>query len=279
MKFAAEYEAELLSFSGWLTEEEKSLKTREKYLRDVQVFLLFTEGRPLSKELVVLYKQHLIEKQYAVRSINSMLASINSYLKFSGKEECIVKSLRIQREIYCREKCELSKKEYLQLLDAARSDPRLYYLLQTIAGTGIRVSELEYFTVEALKKGEVIVSCKSKYRRVLLPVKLKKALLSYAQRNGIKSGCLFRTKNGNPLDRSNIWHMMKDICGKAGVEREKVFPHNLRKLFARTFYSFDRDISGLADILGHSSINTTRIYIASSGLEHRERMEKLGLVT
>ncbi|MBQ9685878.1 MAG: tyrosine-type recombinase/integrase [Oscillospiraceae bacterium] len=268
----------VIRFEKWLIEDEKSEKTREKYLRDVRAFLVFLSDQPLCKELVILYKQQLIDKGYAVRSINSMLASVNRFLCFVGHVECKVKNLKVQREVYCSEKRELTKKEYMRLLNAAKSRPRLYLLLQTIAGTGIRVSELKYFTVEAVSRGEVRVSAKGKIRRILLPSKLKALLLNYAKRNGISTGVIFRTKNGNPLDRSNIWSEMKSLCKEAAVEEGKVFPHNLRKLFARTFYALEKDIAKLADILGHSRIDTTRIYIISTGIEHRKKIEKLGLV-
>lgn len=224
------------------------------------------------------YKQALIGKNYAMRSINSMLASLNSLLDFLGWSDCKVKSLKIQRQTYCAEEKELTKAEYLRLLEAAKGYPRLKLIMQTICSTGIRVSELQYFTVEAVRCGEIIVRCKSKTRTILLPGKLKKLLLKYAKKNGIRSGAIFVTRNGKPISRSNIWAQMKKLCESAGVKTSKVFPHNLRKLFARTFYGIEKDIAKLADILGHSSINTTRIYIMTTGMEHRRKIERLGLV-
>ena len=168
--------------------------------------------------------------------------------------------------------------EYLRLLEAAKERPRLYLLLQTICGTGIRVSELAYFTVEAVKQGQVEISCKGKNRSVLIPRKLKKALLAFAKNTGVSSGVIFRTRNGRPMNRSNIWNEMKGLCKRANVIPSKVFPHNLRRLFARTFYNVEKDIAKLADILGHSNVNTTRIYIMETGVEHRRKIECLGLI-
>lgn len=223
------------------------------------------------------YKQTLRERGYAVRSINSMLASLNSLLDFLGWSDCKVKSIRQQKQTYCAEEKELSKAEYLRLLETAKGKPQLQLVMQTICGTGIRVSELRFFTVEAVKAGEVVVNCKAKTRTILIPGKLRKMLLAYAQKKKIHSGVIF-TRSGKPLNRSSIWAQMKHLCRNAGVNPSKVFPHNLRKLFARTFYGIEKDIAKLADILGHSSIDTTRIYIMSTGTEHRKKIERLGLV-
>lgn len=261
-----------------LIQEEKSTATVEKYLRDVRAFFAFVESAALTKELVMAYKQQLIERQYAVRSINSMLVSVNSLLEYLGRPDCRVKAIRQQRQIYCAEEKELTKAEYLRLLRAAKEKPQLRLIMETICGTGIRVSELRYFTVEAVRHGEVTVNCKAKTRTILLPKKLQKRLLDYARKNCIQSGAVFITRSGKPLNRSNIWAQMKQLCEEAGVRASKVFPHNLRKLFARTFYGIEKDIAKLADILGHSSIDTTRIYIMSTGTEHREKIERLGLV-
>lgn len=265
-------------FKNYLQGEEKSTVTIEKYMRDVQNFVRFTNSNEINKETVIAYKKELIEKKYAAASINSMMASVNSFLKFLGWQDFCVKGLRIQKKIYCTEDKELSKEEYLRLVDAAKGRPRLKLLLQTICSTGIRVSEVKYFTVEAIKKGEIFVECKNKNRVVIIPGKLKKLLLHYAKQNYIETGVIFRTKTGKPMNRSNIWAEMKSLCLQAKVKACKVFPHNLRKLFARTFYKSDRDIAKLADVLGHSNINTTRIYIISTGAEHRRQIERLGLV-
>lgn len=268
----------LTAFREYLLREEKSAATIEKYLRDTSAFAVFANGREVTKELIVTYKKSLIEKNYAVRSINSMLASLNSLLTFLGIGEYRVKNVRIQQQTFCVAEKELTKPEYLRLLEVARQNSQLYLLLQTICATGIRVSELRYFTVEAIESGRIIVDCKSKTRMILIPSKLKYLLLKYARNKGIRDGAIFVTKNGKTLDRSNIWAAMKKLCAAAGVAPEKVYPHNLRKLFARTFYGMEKDIAKLADILGHSSINTTRIYIMSSGWEHRQKIERLGLL-
>lgn len=207
-----------------------------------------------------------------------MLASINSFLKFRGWADCQAKSMKTQRQIYCAEDKELTKEEYIRLLDVAKTKPRIYLVMQTICSTGIRVSELSYFTVEEVRKGDIAVCCKNKTRTILLPNRLRKELLRYAKQRGIKSGVIFRTKSGSPMNRSNIWTAMKSLCEEAKVNPTKVFPHNLRKLFARTFYRIEKDIAKLADILGHGNIETTRIYIMSTGVEHRRKIEKLGLV-
>ena len=268
----------ILNFQKHLNMEEKSAATVAKYVRDCRAFFIFAGEQPISKLLVMQYKQSMIEKGYAVKSINSMLASLNSLLNFLGWEECKVKNIRSQRQIYCEEKRELSKEEYIRLLKAAKNNPRIELILQTICGTGIRVSELVYFTVENVNQGAINVSCKNKIRTILIPTALKKLLLKYAKKNKIKSGVIFRTKSGKAMNRSNIWAQMKRLAKEAGVLPSKVFPHNLRKLFAKTFYKAEKDIAKLADILGHRSINTTRIYIMTSGTEHRKKIEKLGLV-
>lgn len=271
-------EPNIEAFHEYLIEEEKSAATMEKYLRDIRAFLVFAGRRAVTKELVMAYKQNLVEREYAVRSINSMLASLNSLLCFLGWGDCRVKSFKIQRQIYCSEEKELTKAEYIRLLEVSKNQPQLNLVMQTICGTGIRVSELKNFTVEAVQHGEVIIRCKGKTRTILIPGKLKKLLLNYAKKKGILSGTIFITKSGKPLNRSNIWLQMKRLCEAAGVKESKVFPHNLRKLFARTFYGIEKDIAKLADILGHSSVDTTRIYIMTTGTEHRRKIEKLGLV-
>jgi len=261
-----------------LIQEEKSPVTVEKYLRDIRAFYTFAGSSPLTKELVIAYKGRLVARGYAVRSVNSMVGSVNGLLEFLGCPECRVKALKQQRQIYCAEDRELTKAEYVRLLEAAKGKPRLRLVMETICATGIRVSELRYFTVEAVEQGEVTVSCKAKTRTILLPHKLRKRLLAFAKGAGRPAGPIFVTRSGRPLDRCNIWAQMKKLCAAAGVKASKVFPHNLRKLFARTFYTFEKDIAKLADILGHSSIDTTRIYIMSTGLEHRRKIERLGLV-
>lgn len=271
-------ENHLEQFHKHLRLEEKSKITIEKYLRDAKRFSEFAAGQNITKESVVAYKQTLVEQRYALRSINSMLISVNCLLSFLGWNECKVKTFRLQRQIYTPEEKELTKAEYLRLLEASKPYPQLNHIIQTICGTGIRVSELKYFTVEAIRHGEVSVNCKNKTRIIIIPGKLRKLLLDYAKKQNIKSGTIFVTKFGNPVDRSNLWTKMKHLCKTARVNPSKVFPHNLRKLFARTFYKIEKDIAKLADILGHSSVETTRIYIMTSGHEHRAKIERLGLV-
>lgn len=268
----------IAEYADFLCREEKSTATQEKYMRDVRSFYEYVAGREFSKHLVIMWKKRLVDQGYAVRSINSMLASINSFLDFLGRSDCKVKNIRIQHQSYCPEDQELTKAEYLRLLEVSQKNEQLNLVLQTICGTGIRVSELQYFTVAAVRRGEISVRCKSKNRTILVPGKLRKMLLNYAKTQQIESGTIFLGKSGRPLDRSSIWRQMKQLCKAAGVKETKVFPHNLRKLFARTFYGKEKDIAKLADLLGHSSINTTRIYIVTTGMEHRQKIERLGLV-
>lgn len=269
---------EIEKFATYLHREEKSEATQEKYLRDIRAFCEYAAGAEINKDVVMAWKKQLLQNSYAVRSINSMLASVNSLFEFLGWHDCKVKNIRTQRQTYCTEDKELTKAEYLRLLAASKKNEQLNLVIQTICGTGIRVSELQYFTVEAIRHGEVTVDCKNKTRTILVPGKLKNILLNYAKRCGIVTGAIFVGRNGNALDRSCIWRQMKQLCKVAGVKESKVFPHNLRKLFARTFYGIEKDIAKLADILGHSSINTTRIYIMTTGTEHRRKIERLGLV-
>lgn len=267
------------TFTEHLIFEERSAATVEKYLRDVKAFAEFINGAEITKETVIAYKKHLLES-YAVRSVNSMLASINSMFSFFGWHDLRVKSIKLQQQIYCPEEKELTKAEYTRLCKTAekKRNRRLNLILQTICGTGIRVSELQYITVEAVRRGEATVSLKGKTRSVFMVKELKSKLLRYASEQGIKSGMIFITRTGKPLGRTNIWREMKKLCLEAEVSPAKVFPHNLRHLFARVFYGIEKDIAKLADILGHSSINTTRIYIISTGTEHRRRMENMHMI-
>lgn len=267
-------------FSAYLKSEEKSENTIEKYLRDVRAFSVYLNGDEITKEAVIAYKSKLLSMNYAVRSINSMLASVNGLFSFLGWADLKVKSIKLQRQIYCSEEKELTKAEYMRLVNTAKQkgNERLNLILQTICGTGIRVSELQYITVEAVKCGEAIVSLKGKTRTIFIVRELQKKLLRFAAEQGISSGAIFITRTGRPMSRTNIWREMKGLCEQAGVNPQKVFPHNLRHLFARVFYGIEKDIAKLADILGHSSINTTRIYIISTGNEHRKRMENMRLI-
>ena len=248
-------------------------------MRDVKAFFTWVSGCEIEKRTVLDYKEYLTGK-FAPASVNSVLSSLNSFFEFTGMYNLKVKMLKIQKQIFARKDKELTKSEYVRLLNAAKQkkNERLFYLMQTICSSGIRVSELEYVTVEAIKTGEATINCKGKMRVVFLPKELCRMLLDYTKRKGIKSGSVFVTKTGKPIDRSTIWKMMKALCESAGVQKEKVFPHNLRHLFARTYYSIQKDIVRLADILGHSSVNTTRIYTMETGETHRRQIQKLGLL-
>lgn len=266
-------------FKMYLIEEEKSSATIEKYIRDITAFYVWLQGAELNKVAVLNYKKYLNET-YAPSSVNSVLSSINSFFIYNEWYELKVKTQKIQRQIFTSRDKELTKAEYERLLDAAKSkkNEKLYMLMQTICSSGIRVSELRYVTIEAIKQRQSIIKCKGKMRVVILPKDLCKMLYEYAKGQKITSGCVFVTKTGKPLDRSNIWKMMKSLCEDAKVLKEKVYPHNLRHLFARTYYSLQKDIVRLADILGHSSIETTRIYTIESGEVHRRQIQKLGLL-
>ena len=273
-------EKQIAAFTVYLKSDEKSENTIEKYIRDVRAFSIYTHGMEITKETVIAYKNKLLSENYATRSINSMLASLNGLFSFLSWCDLKVKSIKLQQQIYCSEEKELSKAEYMRLVNTAKQkgNERLSLLLQTICGTGIRVSELQYITVEAVKCGKAVVSLKGKTRSVFLVRDLQKKLLRYAAEQKITTGAIFITRNGKPMSRTNIWREMKNLCVQAGVDPQKVFPHNLRHLFARTFYGIEKDIAKLADILGHSSINTTRIYIITTGNEHRQRMENMRLI-
>ncbi|MBR3805748.1 MAG: tyrosine-type recombinase/integrase [Clostridia bacterium] len=279
MKKEANESMDLRAFERFLIEEEKSDATVKKYMHDVKCFLEYMSEKELTKQAVLNYKAELPEK-YAVASANSMIAAVNSFFKFLGRGELCVKQFKVQREAFCPEEKELSRAEYSRLLAAARrkKNERLDLLIQTVCATGIRVSELQFITVEAVNVGEALVRCKGKSRRIFILPELKKRLAKYIKSRGIKSGAVFITSGGKPMSRSNIWREMKSLCADANVPASKVFPHNLRHLFARTFYSIEKDIAKLADILGHSSINTTRIYIVTSGYEHRRKMEHMHLI-
>lgn len=267
------------TFETYLYEEEKSKNTIKKYMRDIRVFFEFVGECELQKSIVLEYKSRLC-KSYAPKSVNSILSSLNCLFIFMNRHDLKVKLLKIQRQIFADKSKELSKAEYEKLLRTAKSNhnDKLCYLMQTIASTGLRISEIKYVTVDAVNAGQTIINCKGKIRQVFLPKKLCKILKSYIKTQNIKSGAVFISRTGQPLDRSNIWKMMKALCDTAGIPRDKVFPHNLRHLFARTYYSMEKDIVRLADILGHSSIETTRVYTIESGEIHIMQLQKLGLL-
>lgn len=266
-------------FKIYLCDEERSKNTVDKYVRDVRMLKESLGGAALHKSDVLEYKQRLC-KTYSPASVNSMLSSINAFFLFMNWNDLKVKTLKIQRHIFADKSKELTKAEYERLLSAAKSErnERLYYLMQTIASTGLRVSEVKYVTCEAVRQGWAVINCKGKIRQVFLPDKLCKMLKSYIKSQNISKGAVFVSRNAKPLDRSNIWKMLKALCETAGVSKDKVFPHNFRHLFARTFYSLQNDIVRLADILGHSSVETTRIYTMESGTEHIRQLQRLGLL-
>ncbi len=267
------------NFKQYLINEEKAPATLEKYMRDVTTFFAWVTSSEIDKQTVLCYKEYLTQK-FAPASVNSVLSSLNSFFHFHHWYDLKVKMLKIQKQIFAQKEKELTRAEYKRLLDAAKAkrNEKLFLLMQTICSSGIRVSELSAITVESVKNHKATINCKGKMRIVILPNALCKMLLAYAKRQKITSGSVFVTRNDKPLDRSTIWKMMKSLCADAGVSKDKVFPHNLRHLFARTYYSIQKDIVRLADILGHSSVNTTRIYTMETGEIHRMQIQKLGLL-
>ena len=272
-------EKELDRFTAYLQSEERSGATIEKYRREVVRFSAWLEHCEVTKEAAVAYKSRLSGVRTAA-GVNGAVTALNCFFGFMGWQDCRLKAAKMQRRIFREEAKELTAAEYRRLLAAAkgRQNQRLLLVMEAICSTGIRVSELRFFTVEAARCGWVEVRNKGKTRTVFLPNKLQKLLLKYAKERGILSGPVFVTRNGKPLDRSNIWKDMKALCAAADVAPSKVFPHNLRHLFARTYYQLEKDIVRLADILGHSSVNTTRIYTMESGETHRRQLERLHLL-
>lgn len=266
-------------FKNHLIDEEKSKATLEKYIRDIYTFVDWLEHSQPCKSKVLEYKEHLMNN-YAPASVNSIISSLNSFFEYIGEHSLKIKTLKIQRRIFIRKERELSKKEYERLLSAAKlkGNYKLFLIMQTICAIGIRVSELQFITVEAVKRGQAVINLKGKMRMIILPHDLCRILKKYCANQKISSGSIFITKNGKPLDRTSIWKLMKSLCEDANVDKEKVFPHNLRHLFARTYYSLEKDIARLADILGHSSVDTTRIYTMESGDIHRRQIQRLGLL-
>ena len=268
-------------FARHLRQEERSPGTVAKYLRDVSAFAHWLGSAPVTKELATGWKEHLRTQGYAPTTINSMLAAINGLFHFLGWDECRVKFLKVQRRLFRDAGRELTRPEYDRLLETARErgQERLALLMETICTTGIRVSEVRYITMEAAQRGRAEISLKGKIRTILLPGKLCRKLLKYAQKQKTASGAIFRTKSGKELGRRQIWAEMKSLCKYAGVMPGKVFPHNLRHMFATVFYRACRDIVKLSDLLGHSSIETTRIYLLTSGAEHQRTLDRLGLIS
>ena len=271
----------LKAFASSLRQEDRSTGTIDKYFRDAAQFAAWLGSRKLTGETAARWRDCLLTAGYAPATINSMLSAVNRLLNFLGRKDCKIKFLRVQRKTFRDQKRELNRAEYQKLLDtaAAQGQERLGLLMETICATGIRVSEVQYITVEAAQAGRAEISLKGKIRTILLPAKLCRKLLKYAKKQKTASGGIFLTRSGKPVSRKQVWREMKSLCQKAGIESSKVFPHNLRHLFATVFYKACRDIVKLADVLGHSSINTTRIYLMTTGAEHARQLEKLGLVT
>ncbi len=272
---------QIAAYERLLKREERSPATVEKYLRDVRAFAVWLDGRAVTREAVSDWKEHLLSLRYAPASINAALSALNSLFRFLGWGDCQARFLKVQRRLFRDARRELTKQEYEALVSTAHEcgQHRLALLMETICATGIRVSEVKYITVEALEPGKAVVSLKGKIRTILIPAKLCHKLLKYAKGQKIASGEIFLTRSGKSLSRRQIWAEMKALCKRAGVEPSKVFPHNLRHLFATLFYKLCKDIVRLADVLGHSSVETTRIYLLTSGEEHRRQLERLGLIT
>ena len=267
-------------FEDYLRHDEREESTIEAYLRSLTRFAEWADGRAITKELAMEWKAALSESGYRPISVNAMLAAVNKFFTCMGREDCKVKYLKLQRQMFRKSEKDLSKEEYQRLVQAAheKGDLRMELILETICATGIRVGELKYITVEAVRAGVAEIALKGKIRTILLPHRLCRKLQKYAKQQKIASGKIFLTQDGLPVSRQSIWTRMKALCEAAGVERTKVFPHNLRSLFARSFYGSCHDVVRLADVLGHSSIETTRIYLMSTGKEYIRQLDKLGLV-
>lgn len=271
---------QIVAYGGYLRTEERAPGTIEKYLRDARNFAVWLDGASVTKENATVWKEQLRACGYAPTTINSMLAALNNLFRFLGWSECHLKFFKIQRKLFRDTARELTRTEYERLIRTAEAQnrQRLALLMETICATGVRVSEVKYLTVEAARAGCAEISLKGKIRTILLPGKLCRKLLKYAKKQKITSGEVFLTKSGKGMSRRQIWAEIKRLCAAAGVEPSKVFPHNLRHLFATAFYRACKDIAKLADVLGHSSIETTRIYLVTSGMEHRKQLDRLGLV-
>lgn len=280
MEYRTSTVEQIREFSRYLREEERETATIDKYSRDVKDFFIWLKDREISRERIAEWKQHLRRVGRKPVTINGKLSALNKFLSFLGRNDCRIKYLKIQRRLFRSTEKQLSKQEYIRLLETAHSlgRERLALLMETICATGIRVSEVKYITAEAIRAGRTEIALKGKIRTILLPGKLCRKLKKYAGKRKIVSGEVFLTRNGKGMSRRQIWAEMKSLCEKAGVAPSKVFPHNLRHLFARTFYRVCRDVAKLADVLGHSSIETTRLYLISTEAEHVRQMERMGLI-
>ncbi len=269
----------LVGYESWLYENEKGKGTIKRYRACLARFVRFLGGKPVSKDLVIRWKE-MLKEELSPSTVNGFLAAVNSLLRYAGWEDCVVKFLKVKYRLFCQEEKELTREDYRRLVLAAKAEgnERLALLIQTVCATGIRISELGNITVEAARRKTALADCKGKVRQIFLPAGLCELLLEYAKKRNIHEGMIFITRNGRKLDRSNIWRDMKRTAALAGLGQEKVFPHNLRHLFARSFYSQEKDMLRLADLLGHSSIATTRIYTMESGENHARQLEKMDLI-
>ena len=271
-------QTDLKDFAQALYLNEKAWATVAKYLQAVGEFAAFLAGEEVTKQALLRYRDELLLRARP-RTVNGKLTAIHAYLAFRHWDDVKIRHLKIQHQPFLEESRELSRAEYNRLLTAARRrDPRLYLLLMTLGGTGIRISELAYITVQAARAGRAEIRMKGKSRTILMPRRLCARLLAYCRQNGIREGVVFRTRSGRPLDRSNVWHAMKRLCAEARVSADKVFPHNFRHLFARMFYEVEKNLAHLADVLGHTRIETTRIYVAVSVTAHQKILERMELV-
>lgn len=271
---------QITDFMRQLKSEERSQGTIDKYMRDIHAFAAWLGGELVTQEKAADWKEHLLAAHYAPRTVNSMLAALNRFFAFLGWYDCRTRSLKIQRQVFRDTERDLTRKEYLCLVAEAQrvNRLRLALVMETIGAVGIRVSELKYITVEAAKTGKAVICLKGKVRTILLPNALCRKLLRYAKKQKTASGEIFLTRNGTPLSRKQIWREMKELCAAVRIAPSKVFPHNLRHMFAQVFYNATHDIAKLADVLGHTSIETTRTYLISTGIEHRNLLESLRLL-
>lgn len=272
---------QIAAYGRYLKQEERTPATLEKYLRDIRAFALWLDGRPVTKEAVTGWKERLLAEHRAPSTVNTALSALNGLFRFLGWEGCRARFVKVQRRLFRDPARELTRTDYDRLITTARElgRDRLALLMEAICSTGVRVSEVRYLTVEAAQRGRAEISLKGKVRVILIPTKLARKLLKYAKKNKTASGEIFLTGSGKSLSRRQIWAEMKRLCVRAGVEPSRVFPHNLRHLFATAYYRAYRDIAKLADVLGHSSIETTRIYLLTSGAEHQRQLDRLGLVS
>ncbi len=273
-------ESKIHNFEQTLRESEHSEATIEKYTAALRNLMYFLQGEEITKIRLIKFRD-MLKMNHSAQTVNGAISAINGYLDMIGLSDCKLKLLKVQKQDFCLDAKEMTREEYNRLVNAARQQKRyrLLLLMETICATGIRVSEVKYITVEAAKSGKAEIAMKGKIRTILLPHKLCKKLLVYAKRQGVFSGEIFLTRNGTSLSRKQIWAEMKAICEEAKVEPGKVFPHNLRHLFARCFYQSSKDIVKLSNVLGHSSVETTRIYLKTTEQEHLQTLDRLRLVS